>query len=91
MGIHWFYLPGQRSSLSIPSKPRRFNQSWEMALLAVSAAIYLATRLIGLARFPIYFFSDEAVQVVLAQDFIRDAFHGYDHVFTGRCTEGKFP
>jgi 4-amino-4-deoxy-L-arabinose transferase-like glycosyltransferase len=81
MGIHWFYHPGSPSSLSHPSKPRRFNQAWETALLAVSAAIYLATRLIGLARFPIYFFSDEAVQVVLAQDFIRDAFHGYDHVF----------
>ena len=80
MGLHWFNHPGPPSSLTHPPKSRLFNQSWETALFGLSAVIYLATRLIGLARFPIYFFSDEAVQVVLAQDFIRDYFHGYDHV-----------
>jgi hypothetical protein len=79
MGLHWFNHPGSRSSLSLPLKSRSFNHPWETALFGLSAVIYLTTRLIGLARFPIYFFSDEAVQVVLAQDFIRDHFHGYDH------------
>lgn len=41
--------------------------------------IYLLTRLIALESFPIYFFTDEAVQTVLAQDFIRDSFTNYDH------------
>jgi hypothetical protein len=34
-------------------------------LLATSLAAYALTRLIGLADFPIYFFTDEAVQTVL--------------------------
>jgi 4-amino-4-deoxy-L-arabinose transferase-like glycosyltransferase len=73
--------PVQRSSPSPPgAKLRSSSHSLETALFGLSAVIYLATRLIGLERFPIYFFSDEAVQVVLAQDFIRDYFHGYDHV-----------
>ena len=80
MGLYWSNHPGQRSGLSYPPKSRSKNLSWESALFGLSAVIYLATRLIGLERFPIYFFSDEAVQVVLAQDFIRDYFHGYDHV-----------
>jgi len=80
MGLDWSSHPGQRTSLSPLSKNRSVNHPWETALFALSTVIYLATRLIGLGRFPIYFFSDEAVQVVLAQDFIRDHFHGYDHV-----------
>ncbi|MDF1499130.1 MAG: glycosyltransferase family 39 protein [Anaerolineales bacterium] len=43
--------------------------------------VYLLVRLIGLSEFPIYFFTDEAVQTVLAADLIRDGFHGYDGVF----------
>jgi len=35
----------------------------ELALLAASVTIYLVTRTVGLSRFPIYFFSDEAIQV----------------------------
>ncbi len=80
MGLHWFSHPGPRSSFPHPLKSGGFEHAWEAGLFGLSAVIYLATRLIGLARFPIYFFTDEAVQVVLAQDFIRDHFHGYDHV-----------
>lgn len=50
-------------------------------LLVSALAVYGLTRLIGLASFPIYFFSDEAVQTVLAADLVRDGFHGYDGVF----------
>jgi hypothetical protein len=42
---------------------------------------YLSTRFIGLVNFPIYFFTDEAVQTVLAADFVRDEFHNYDQDF----------
>ena len=37
-------------------------------LLAASLVIYLVTRLAGLESYPVYFFSDESAQTVLAQD-----------------------
>jgi len=49
----------------------------EGVLFGLSSLVYLATRLIGLDSFPIYFFSDEAVQTVLAAHFIRDRFVNY--------------
>jgi hypothetical protein len=36
--------------------------------------VYLITHLVGLTRFPIYFFSDEAIQTVAAETLIRDNF-----------------
>jgi hypothetical protein len=51
------------------------------ALFGLSLAVYLAVRLIGLASFPIYFFTDEAVQTVLAADLVRDGFLSYEGVF----------
>lgn len=50
----------------------------ELGLFGFSLLTYLGTRLIGLVSFPIYFFTDEAVNTVLAADFIRDHFHNYD-------------
>lgn len=47
-------------------------------LFWASLLIYLLTRLIGLERYPIFFFTDEAIQTLLAQDFLRDGFRGYD-------------
>jgi len=52
----------------------------ENALLLLSLGVYLAVRLIRLADFPIWFFADEAIQTLLASDFIRDGlrdFHGH--------------
>jgi hypothetical protein len=43
-----------------------------------SLAIYATTRLYALERFPIYFFGDEAVQVLFAQDLIAQNFHAQD-------------
>ncbi len=43
-------------------------------LFALALLIYAATRLIRLPDFPIYFFSDEAIQSVLASDLIGDKF-----------------
>lgn len=50
---------------------------FDLALFAASLAVYWATRLVGLASYPIYFFTDEAVQTVLAQDFLRDGLHDF--------------
>lgn len=55
--------------------------SWQSALFTLGLAVYIASRLIALEDFPIYFFSDEAVQTVLAADFVRDGWHGYDGIF----------
>lgn len=41
-------------------------------IFAAALAVFLVTRLAGLDRFPIYFFSDEAIQAVAASDFVRD-------------------
>jgi 4-amino-4-deoxy-L-arabinose transferase-like glycosyltransferase/predicted DNA-binding antitoxin AbrB/MazE fold protein len=47
------------------------------ALFAIALVVYLSTRLIGLEDFPIYFFTDEAVQTVMAADFVKDGFTNY--------------
>ena len=60
-------------------------QTWapplELSLFALSLTIYAITHFVGLEDFPIYFFTDEAVQTNLAADFIRDGFKNYDGVF----------
>ncbi len=54
-------------------------QSWplslEMSLFSVALLLYALTRLIGIVDYPIYFFTDEAVQTNLAADFVRDELH----------------
>lgn len=48
--------------------------------------IYLVTRTIGLERFPIYFFTDEAIHTVLAEDLVQNDFH-----FNGNFLPIYFP
>lgn len=50
---------------------------FDLLLLGAAVAVYLATRLIALEDYPIYFFTDEAVQTVLAQDFVRDGLRDF--------------
>ena len=50
-------------------------------LFALSLLVYLATRLIRLADFPIYFFTDEAAQTMLAADLVRDGLRGWEGDF----------
>ena len=50
----------------------------EMALFFAALGIYLLTRFWALDRFPIYFFGDEAVQTLFAQDLLVRKFHGPD-------------
>jgi len=45
----------------------------------IALGVYLATRLIALSDFPMYFFTDEAVQTILASDFLRDGLRNYNH------------
>ncbi|KPV48511.1 hypothetical protein SE17_37670, partial [Kouleothrix aurantiaca] len=43
-------------------------------LLVFGLAVYALTRFIGLVHFPIYFFSDEAVNPLLAEQLLRNGF-----------------
>jgi hypothetical protein len=52
--------------------------SLEEILFGLAILVYLSTRLIGLTQFPIYFFTDEAIQTIQAQDFINNGFKNGD-------------
>ncbi len=53
-------------------------RSLEATLMGTALAIYLFVRLIGLTDWPIYFFTDEAVQTVMASDFVQQGLRNYD-------------
>ncbi len=65
---------GERLGRSLVQRARAIPMSLELALFWGALGIYLLTRLIGLDRYPIYFFTDEAVHTVLASNFLRDGF-----------------
>ncbi len=61
--------------LSRVPNPRRLpGWAW---LLGAALLIYLFSRLVALAEYPIYFFTDEANQTLLALDFWRDGLRNY--------------
>jgi hypothetical protein len=47
----------------------------DWSFLAVTLAVFLLTRLVGLERFPIFFFCDEAVQANRAASLVEHRFH----------------
>ncbi|HVN54032.1 MAG TPA: glycosyltransferase family 39 protein [Anaerolineaceae bacterium] len=53
----------------------------DAVLLGAAVLLYLLTRLVGLADFPIYFFTDEAIQTVQAADLVARQFFGPIHEF----------
>jgi hypothetical protein len=55
-----------RSKLTLP-----------IVLFLLALLVYILVRVVGLEEFPIYFFTDEAAQTILAQDFLRDGFINY--------------
>ncbi len=55
--------------------------NWEVALVLAALLVYLLIRVVRLPDFPIFFFTDEAVNTVDAADFVRDGFRGYDRQF----------
>jgi 4-amino-4-deoxy-L-arabinose transferase-like glycosyltransferase len=63
--------------LASGGKALRWATQLHNALLLLSLGIYLAVRLFRLTGYPIYFFTDEAVQTVLAADFVRDGFRDF--------------
>lgn len=66
--------PQRRSSLSQRVKQGcyKFPKSLEVILFGLALLVYLLTHLVGLTRFPIFFFSDEAIQTVAAANLVRD-------------------
>lgn len=69
------FMPIEQQSIN---KVDHFKKtSWQVWLIVAALAVYLVTRFIGLDAYPIYFFTDEAVQTVLAADLVRDGFHDY--------------
>jgi hypothetical protein len=59
----------------------KFVKKWTMALFLASLVVYTLTRLICLPDFPIYFFTDEAIQTQHAADLIANGFRSPDGVF----------
>jgi hypothetical protein len=72
--------PARQASRRLMSRIGAIQLRWNWAVVffAIATATYLLVRVIRLPDFPIYFFTDEAVQTVLAQDFLRDGLRGYD-------------
>lgn len=73
---------------SLPAPQSYHRPTWSIRMpdrgisfFAAALAIYLAMRLIGLAQFPIYFFTDEAIQTVAAADLIHNQFRGPEGEF----------
>lgn len=52
--------------------------SLSSVLFFLAVMVYLATRLVGLERFPIYFFTDEAVHTILAEELVTNRFRFND-------------
>ena len=57
---------------AIAEEKRPFG--WAEALFILGLVLYLATRFIALDKFPIYFFSDEAIQTELAAKLVENGF-----------------
>ena len=76
--------PVLQAQASLPVRLRSALRSWPYSLgktlFGFGLAIYLLTRLIGLADFPIYFFTDEAIQTVAASNLIHNGFRDEEHV-----------
>src|SRR3972149_6734616 len=60
-------------ALALPFRPRE-RPRLDTALALVAILTFAGTRFIGLADFPIYFFTDEAASTVQAADFLHNGF-----------------
>jgi len=67
-------LPIRKSTSCLAGLRERWPHSLASTLFGLALLLYLATRLVGLSDFPIYFFSDEAIQTLHAADLIRNDF-----------------
>jgi 4-amino-4-deoxy-L-arabinose transferase-like glycosyltransferase len=71
------YLKRIQARLAVLFSNLQNTLTLPVVLFLLSLLIYLLVRMIGLEQFPIYFFTDEAAQTILAQDFLRDHFINY--------------
>ncbi len=71
----WAWLPAGRNFLSSFFTDVRTSGRY---LFALAMILYLLTRLIGLTRFPVYFFTDEAVQTNFAAKLVENNFEWDD-------------
>src|ERR1041385_8142652 len=58
---------------ALQSRIKMYDLATWLFILAI--ALYLITRLIGLKQFPIYFFTDEAIQSQTIVDLIKNGYH----------------
>jgi hypothetical protein len=65
--------------------------TWPVWLLAGALGVYLFTRLFALDAYPIYFFTDEANQTLLAADFLRDGLHNASGEFLPTYFANVYP
>lgn len=63
-----------RRGAPLKSEPREPVPRIEWVLFAAALAVYLATRLVGITRYPIFFFCDEALQDNLATMLLKNKF-----------------
>ncbi|KAA3645398.1 MAG: hypothetical protein DWQ07_13090 [Chloroflexi bacterium] len=73
--------PLQQRWEQIRSRFSSWPYSLPQTLFFAGIAIYLLTRLIGLSGYPIYFFTDEAIQTNLASDFLENNFRSREDEF----------
>jgi hypothetical protein len=72
------FLSTARQALSARAKAWKFElKNLDQLLLLATVTIYLLVVSIGIDRYPIYFFTDEAIHMNLASNFIRDGFKNY--------------
>lgn len=60
--------------VTVPSRPIWGMLSLDIWLFCLAIVVYTGTRFIGLDRFPIYFFTDEAVHTLLAENLVNNQF-----------------
>jgi 4-amino-4-deoxy-L-arabinose transferase-like glycosyltransferase len=74
-----------------PSRSRRWSLSLDTGLFIAAALVFLITRLVALDQWPIYFFSDEAINPILASQFLRNGFtDGAGHFFPTYFPNGMY-
>ena len=64
-----------------PSHSRRWSLSLDTGLFVAAALVFLITRLVALDRWPIYFFTDEAINAVRAAEFLSNGLRDGHGVF----------
>ncbi len=73
-------VPAPPPAAPPPAAPPPRVGRLELALLALAVLTYLVTRFVGIERYPIYFFSDEAVQANAAAELIDRGWRDADGV-----------